>query len=159
MVVVSDTTTITNLIHIGKLYLLNEIFQDIIIPEAVYLEISAVSDQKHIIDVAQWIKVENAENEELLNALLKILDAGEAEAISIALEREADVLIIDEQLGRSIAKKHKIRIIGLIGILIEAKNRMLIDRLKPLLDELIYEFGFRVSPKLYQQVIKMAQEH
>lgn len=159
MVVVSDTTTITNLIHIEKLYLLNEIFQGIIIPEAVYLEISAVSDQKHIIDATQWIKVESAENEELLNALLKTLDAGEAEAISIALEREADVLIIDEHLGRSIAKEHEIRIIGLIGILIEAKNRMLIDRLKPLLDELIYEFGFRINPKLYQQALKMAQEH
>lgn len=158
MVVISDTTTITNLIHIGYLDLLEKLFSEIIIPNEVYQELIILPNQKIQINQEKWIKIAEIQNIELFNELVEHLDKGEAEAIVLAIERKADLLIIDELAGRRIAKAKKIRIIGLLGILIKSKNSGLIESLKSILDQLIVEFGFRINPKLYQQVLKSVGE-
>lgn len=68
------------------------------------------------------------------------------------------MLLIDERKGRKIAQDHGILITGLIGVLIEAKSNELIKEVKPLLDKLIFEIGFRINPKLYQEVLKRIKE-
>lgn len=158
MVVISDTTTITNLMHIGHLNLLEKLFGKILIPSEVYKELITLPNQKIQIDQKGWIEIVSIADKKIFNELVEYLDRGEAEAIVLALEKSADLLIIDELAGRKIAKEKKIRIIGLLGILIESKNSGLIENLKELLDELIAEFGFRVNPKLYQQVLKSVGE-
>ena len=80
------------------------------------------------------------------------MDPGEAEAIVLAIELEADALLIDEKKGRKIAEEHGIIITGLLGILIIAKSENLISEVKPILDKLIFETGFRINPKLYQDI-------
>ena len=86
------------------------------------------------------------------------LDKGEAEAISLAIENQADILIIDELAGRQVAKQHNLRIIGLLGILIDAKYSGLIKEVKPLLDQLISDHGFWIKPELYSNVLKTVAE-
>lgn len=70
------------------------------------------------------------------------LDKGEAEAIALALELGADQVLIDERRGRRIAARLNLRYTGILGILVEAKNRGLISEVKPLLDALIDRAGF-----------------
>ena len=96
-------------------------------------------------------------NQILVNALQVELDKGEAEAIALAQELAADLLLIDEHLGRAAATRLGVRIIGLLGVLIEAKHRGLILEVKPLVDALM-NLGFRVKHDLYQRVLQAAGE-
>lgn len=90
--------------------------------------------------------------------LLKTLDPGEAEAIVLAIELKADALLIDEKKGRKIAQEHGIIITGLLGILVDAKEEKLLRNVKPVLDKLVFEIGFRISPGLYQDILKKIKE-
>ena len=93
----------------------------------------------------------------LLKTLLSTLDKGEAEAIALAKQEASDILLIDELLGRKIAKKHGLKVIGTGGILVEAKRRGLIPLLKPMLDELI-KYRYRIDVNLYNEMLKRAGE-
>lgn len=86
------------------------------------------------------------------------MDRGEAEAIILAVEKKADLLLLDERRGRTVAYQLGIKFIGLLGILIEAKHQQIISAVKPLLDELIAKAGFWVSTHLYNCVLKAAGE-
>lgn len=158
MVVVSDNTTITNLIHINRLELLRQLFGKVMIPEEVYRELAELPNQKAILNETHWIEVVAISNSDKLKKFLESLDKGEAEAITLAIEKQADVLIIDELQGRKVAKQHNLRIIGLLGILIDAKYRGLLEQIKPLLDQLINDHGFWIKPELYREVLKTVEE-
>jgi len=158
MVIVSDTSIITNLIQVNHLPLLNHLFGEIVIPAQVFEELAKVPGQLEIIENTEWIEVKAITNEKQLEELTVVLDLGEAEAIVLALELKADALLIDEKKGRKIAKKYGIVITGLLGILINAKEEKLISKIKPILDKLIFEVGFRINPKLYQQILKRVDE-
>ncbi len=85
-VIVSDTSPITSLIQIDQLDLINKVFGDVFIPEAVYTELCRVPNQKSILDNQNWIFVRNAQNRKQVANLELDLDAGEAEAIVLAIE-------------------------------------------------------------------------
>lgn len=158
MIVISDTSVITNLIHLGELNLLHHLFHKIIIPEKVYEELAQLPTQADLIEELEWIEIKKISDTDLFNRLIVSLDAGEAESITLALELKADLLIIDEKRGRRIATEFGISITGLLGILVEAKELKLIESVKPLLDQLIQEIGFRVNPKLYQEILRLVDE-
>ncbi|PIY08386.1 MAG: DUF3368 domain-containing protein [Flexibacter sp. CG_4_10_14_3_um_filter_32_15] len=158
MIIVSDTSVITYLIQIEQLSLLKNLFDKVILSKKVEEELSKVEGQLTLIKSIEWIKIEQISNQELYNEIEQKLDAGEAESIVLAIELNADILLIDEKKGRKIAEKFGLRITGLLGVLIEAKKQNLIPILKPLLDKLIYEIGFRISPKLYQDILKRVGE-
>jgi predicted nucleic acid-binding protein len=159
VIVVSATSPITNLAAIGQLDLLRQIYGRVIVPEAVFQELTAVGGH-HPGAVAQqldWIETRAVSNRLLVNALRVELDKGEAEAIALAQELAADLLLIDEHLGRAAATRLGVRIIGLLGVLIEAKHRGLIQEIKPLVDTLM-SLGFHVKQDLYQRVLQAAGE-
>jgi len=86
------------------------------------------------------------------------LDAGEAESIALALEIGADLLLMDEHLGREVARHLGVRYTGLIGVLIEGKRKGLITSIKPYLDQLRDIAGFRLSEVLYAKVLRDEKE-
>ena len=106
----------------------------------------------------KWVKVIEVRDEIAVKRLSSILDLGESEAIIIAKELNANLLIIDERKGRKIAEQEGLEIIGLVGVLIRAKVEGHITNLKPVLDELIDEIGFRVSRRLYDMVLNQVGE-
>jgi len=161
MIVVSDTSALANLAIVDHLWLLESIYQTVIIPDVVARELAAASNPliPAILQVG-WIQPQPLTNSELANQLQQErgLDAGEANAIALALELQADDLLIDERLGRQEALRLGLSIIGILGILLVAKQRSLIPQVQPVMDTLISQAGFRVSPQLYQRVLALAEE-
>ena len=160
MVVVSDTSVFSNFIHLDRLDLLAKLFGEIYIPPAVSLEVLELSKQDINISSfqeAKWIKVQQPQNNAEVEILLDTLDQGEAESIVLAVELEADFLLVDELLGRKEAKKQGLSIIGTLGILLKAKKEGYVSVLKPLIDTLV-EKGFWIHQSLYQKILSMAGE-
>lgn len=158
--VVSDTTAITHLAKIGELNILQLLYKEILIPEAVHSELSQVKrTQPGALQVlnSKWIKVVPIKNRTVVDKLLPHLDLGESEAIALSIELHSDVLIIDEVAGRSVAKKLGRNIIGMVGVLLEAKKKNYIKTVRPYLDNL-RRTGFRLSDDLYQLALKSSGE-
>jgi len=157
MSVVSNASPLINLARIGKLDLLRQLYGELFIPEAVWQEV--VTDgvgQPGAAEVktATWIKVQSVTNTLLVRALRQELDAGEAEAIVLALEMESELLLMDERLGREVARHLGLRYIGLIGVLIEAKHKGVLSAVRHHLDELRDVAGFRIRDALYVRVLQ-----
>ena len=161
MIIVSNTSPITNLSAIGKIHLLQQIYGEIIISSAVFEELTQWGDSipgAKEVKTSNWIQVKPINNMGLVQILKNQLDEGESSAIALALELNADWLIIDEQLGRQIAIEHNLKITGILGILIEAKRQGFIPLVKPILDDLINIAKFWVNPSLYNRVLSIVQE-
>ncbi|MGJ3246845.1 MAG: DUF3368 domain-containing protein [Elainellaceae cyanobacterium] len=157
MIIISNTSPISNLLRIGQLPLLKQLYERVIIPESVYEEIRAL--ETFGIDTSwlphtDWIVIQTVYNQALAKELKDQLDPGEADAIALAIELKADRLLIDERLGRQVAQQHGLRVTGLLGVLVAAKQNNLISELKPILDELIFRSKFRVHPDLYEQILQ-----
>ena len=163
MIVVSDTSAITNLAAIQHLQLLPQLYKQVIVPESVYRELVEIEPPVPgtiEVQMASWLEVKQVVNRDIVNHLQHEvrLDPGESEAIALSLELKATLLLIDERRGRAEADRLGIKITGLLGILIEAKRKHLIVAVKPLMDSLIATSEFRVSPALYNQILDLVDE-
>lgn len=135
--VVSNTTPIISLLKIDKLQILKDLYGEVYIPQEVFNEIEAGKNKEFYADLSQinWIKVEKIKDVKSLSYFLD-LDKGEAEAIVLATENEADLIILDESLGRFHAKHVGLKVTGTMGVLLKAKQLGYVKELKPLLFEL-----------------------
>jgi len=106
------------------------------------------------ISSASWIVSRAVTNRALVHGLQQELDAGEAEAIALAVEMDDVLLLMDERLGRDTARHFGIRYPGVVGVLIEAKHKRLVQAIQPHLDALRDFAGFRVSEALYRRVLQ-----
>lgn len=161
MIVVSNTSPIFYLSTIGQLDLLRQLYAKIVIPTTVYDEIIHVGNtdaSARVVPTLSWIKTQPATNQELVNRLKAELDPGEAEAIALAIELNADRLLMDERLGRAAAMQLGLQVTGVLGILIAAKQNNLIHEVKPLLDALIEQVGFWIDARLYAEVLQAVGE-
>jgi predicted nucleic acid-binding protein len=102
------------------------------------------------------LKTENLTNSSLKTALGLIVDAGEAEAIALAVEKNC-LLISDDKQARSAAKSLGVAVIGTIGVLVSAKNNNLIKTLKPILDDLESN-NFFISKALREEALQLVGE-
>lgn len=161
MIVVSNTSPIINLAAVGQLDLLRQLYGKVIIPQAVYHEIAVLgTGQPGAMEVQTlgWIETKPVRNRTLAMALQAELDEGEAETIALALELQANLLLLDERRGRFVASRLGLKFIGLLGVLIEAKENDFISAVRPILDDLVTKAGFWVSQKLYTRVLQAAGE-
>ena len=153
MIVVSDTSSISALLRIGHADLLQRLYGEVLIPEAVRDELLVFFPI-----VPKFLHCRQVSDVGEVKRLCGELDLGEAEAIALAREMRADVLLIDELNGRRIAKREGIPIIGLMGVLANAKNVGLVVSIRPLIDKLENEADFRFSAELKQDTLRLANE-
>ena len=145
-----------NLARIGRLELLPSLYRQVVVPAAVYEELTASkSDLPPAIDLDSmpWLIVATASDRKQVQDLREHLDAGEAEAIILAVERRADLLLVDERRARRTAIARGITVTGLLGVVAQAKRAGLIDLAKPVLDELIHVARFWIGSDLYTEVL------
>ena len=161
MIVVSDTSPINNLAAINQLHLLQQLYETVIIPEAVYRELTdpdfPVAGATEV-QTFEWIQTRSVTNHTIVEVLSNELDIGEAEAIALALELKADLLLIDERRGRMIADRLNLKYTGILGVLIEAKSQGLVPLVKPLMEALINQAGFWIADSLYKSVLQAINE-
>jgi len=161
MIVVSDTSVISNLYLVGHLDLLQKLFTTIIIPQKVHdelLELQQFGVDVQSIVKAEYINVQTPENQALVSEFLLTIDEGEAQAIALAKEIGADLLLIDELKGRAIAERQGLKITGLLGVLLRAKQQGLLPVVKPVLERLRDEANFFLSDRLFLQIEQLAGE-
>lgn len=160
MIVVSDTSPVTSLAAVGQLDLLHRLYGNVIIPQAVFRELTDPPGQPGGIEVQtlSWIRSSTASDRDRVGSLLDELDAGEAEAVALAIELRADLLLMDERLGRAVAERLGLRLIGTVGVLLAAKQQGHLAAVKPILDSLRRTARFRISQSLYEAILATAGE-
>lgn len=162
MIVVSDTSPIINLAVIGQLNLLHRLYGTVVVPQAVYEEIVVEGvGQAGAVEVKQasWVEVKQITNRPLVTSLEGDLDIGEAEAIVLAVELKADLLLIDERKGRAVANRLGVNHIGLLGILIQAKHEGMISTAGSVMDDLKSKAGFWIGQDLYDHILQVVGEN
>ncbi|HEY9825602.1 MAG TPA: DUF3368 domain-containing protein [Stenomitos sp.] len=159
MLVVSNTSPILNLAIVGQLDLLRQQFGQIQIPPAVIDELKIVEDRpgsQSIQDAvnAGWIQVQSVRNQSFVQLLRQTLDRGEAEAISLALELQAQLILLDERDGRKVAKSLDLQVTGVLGVLLRAKESGKLPSLQPTIEELTQKAGFWIAPELMAKILQ-----
>jgi predicted nucleic acid-binding protein len=159
-IVVGDTSPVRALVHVGRLDLLPALFEDVVVPPAVVDELRAPAGPFTPIDVRQMpaLRIVQPLDMDRILQFSRILDRGESEALALALEIHADVVLMDELAGRAVAESVGLVPIGVVGILLRAKANNLVIEVKPLLDRMIHELKFFVSPALRAQTLRRVGE-
>jgi uncharacterized protein len=161
VIVVADTSVLINLCRVGQGGLLTSLFFDVVIPPAVAAEFVALTisaPRFSGLDLPAGIREQSPVT--LLPAVLgaKGIDAGEAAALSLAVEIRADAILIDERLGHEIALRLGLNTIGLSGILLRAKAVGILPQIAPVIEALERDAGFWISEKLRAKVLELAGE-
>ncbi len=157
MIIVSDTSPVSNLILIERLDILQKLFTEIIIPSAVDSEIRALKQfdkDLSAYETAEWIKVTAPSNLQKVKTLQINIDEGEAQAIALALEINCDLLLMDERIGTNIARQEGLQTVGLVGVLIKAKEERIIEEVREVLNDLKNVAGFWLGDKLEKKILE-----
>lgn len=164
MIVVSDTTPLISLLKINRLDLLEKLFGKVLIPQAVFNELT-VDDRFQLeadqIKQKQYIVVRSVNNAESTNILKRAtgLDQGESEAIVLTDELKADLLLMDEAKGRSVSTQMGLKIMGTIGILMAAyeEHELSSDEVRECIDGL-QRAGRHIGQRHYQMILNMLED-
>lgn len=157
MIVVSDTSPICYLLLIGEIALLPQLYNQVLIPQAVQQELaderSPAIVQTWVSQAPEWLVVQTVDipsDSELDN-----LDPGERAAIMLAVATGANLVMLDDLLGRQIALSRQLRVTGLLGVLDEAARQNLVNF--PEAITRLQQTTFRASSKLIQSLLQQHQ--
>lgn len=153
MLVVSDTSPFTALLTIGQIDWLPELFEEVVVPAAVRDELSMAHA-----NLPTWLQVDLRTCAIPPEVVAANLDPGEAAAIALALDIRADGLLIDERKGRQVASLLGLRVTGLLGILLIAKEEGLIATVEPWVERLQVEAGCWFDANLIREVLRSVGE-
>jgi len=157
VILIADSSALVALSVCDSLGLLDQIFKEVLVPQAVYDE---------------CIKPGKPESEALANYLKDKVcpvdmshfvyldayaDAGESEAMVLYKQKSADKLLIDDKRGRKVAKINHISTIGSLGVLLNAKQVGLISAVKPRIEKIANSRVY-LDSSLIAMVLEMASE-
>jgi predicted nucleic acid-binding protein len=151
--IVSNSSPLIALARIQRLDLVPAVLQTILIPPAVAREI-----EPSIPVLPGWISVKVPSSQRPVLTSRGRLGDGEREAIALAIDVSADAVLIDERAGRRAAEEAGLKVIGTLGLLLEAKRAGHVTAIRAELDKLL-ETSFFLSPQLYDHVMRMSGEH
>lgn len=163
MRVCSDTSPLYTLARVKLLHVLWEQHPEVMIPEEVWAELSRVShpESRELLEDARAtgrLRIASLQSHTLKNSLMSVLDEGESAAIALAVESAADWLLMDEAEGRSIAAGYKLRVTGVLGLLIKARRDGKIPSINEVIQRLRKEARFYVSSVLEKAVLRSVGE-
>jgi predicted nucleic acid-binding protein len=160
VIVVADAGPLIALAAIGQFDLLHLLYGQLHIPSAVRDEVIASGKGRpgeRAVRSADWIRTVEVDDTTAVQHRTQRRDAGESEAIVLAIQLGADLLLMDEARGRRVAEGRGLNRTGTIGTLIAAKKQGLVISLTPIPDELIAA-GFRMSEDLYRTARALSGE-
>ena len=162
MIVVSDTTPIISLLKIGKLSLLHDLYGEVIVPGAVYEELTAnesYADEAQAVASSEFLVRRDVDNRGAVSVLQRVtgLHLGESEALVLADQIQADLVLLDELSGRSAARSMNLEYTGTIGILAAGYRKGVLS--KQDVDacvDILKSSGRHISDALYEELINVA---
>jgi len=163
MLVISNTSPLLNLAIINQLNLIQQQFGQIIIPDAVLTELRINenlpgSQQLQTALNQGWIMIETVENQAFVQLLRRELDQGEASAIALAIQLNADLLLLDERDGRRIARTLGLNLTGILGIILRGWREGQVLSVKELINQLRHKANFRIARHLEEQILTETKE-
>lgn len=159
-IIVADTGPLIALARLQQLALLTSLFSAVHIPRTVLTEATAKRDYAdaepiHAFAIAH-ARIGETIDTPLAQSLLSLLDEDETQALVLAKRLGCGVLM-DEKRGRQVARHHDVPVVGVLGVLLQAKRSGQIGALAPMIDRL-QNSGYRLSPKLIETVLALAAE-
>jgi predicted nucleic acid-binding protein len=157
--IVSDAGPLIALAKTGQLYILERLFEKVLVPPSVLDELKISTSRSGAAEIKRaiekgWIEVSHPLK--IPKVLMNALDPGEAEAIILARNRGL-VLLVDEKRGRRVAPKEQVKITGTGAVLVAAKQKGIIKQVLPLIDDL-RACGYRIADPLRLKILKLAHE-
>jgi hypothetical protein len=162
--VISDASPLVHLAAIKQFDLLKKLYAVIFIPNAVWNEVAVAgagrpgSTEVREATATGWIQIKNPGVANLSRRELTTLDQGEAEALALALDVQADIVLLDEVRGRSVARALGLRAVGTLGVLIEAKRQGFIISFREQLNRLSRDSQLQLSDDIKELALKLAGE-
>jgi predicted nucleic acid-binding protein len=153
MIVVSDTTAITVLLKAGREHLLRELFGNVLVPQAVWDELLAFHSQ-----LPEFVSLRPVAGAHQQMPEIQALGRGEAEAIQLAAEVKADLLLTDDLKARAVASSLKTKSAGLLGVMIHAKQAGRITSVREAIESLERHGGLYLSDAVKTEALKLAGE-
>jgi predicted nucleic acid-binding protein len=148
--IISNTSCLIILDNINTLTILQKLYQNIYLTEEVAQEYGK--------PLEKWMNVVMVKDKNYLRILNTSVDLGEASTIALALQMSEDnIMILDDLKARKLAKQLQLKITGLLGILLKAKQQRIIGSVAEILTQL-KNVNFRISEKLEKEVLKLAGE-
>lgn len=157
IVVVADTSPLNYLVQINREHILPALYERVFVPTAVFDELAhpgALAAVRLWLDSRPpWLVVRPAAP--AVDPALSRLDPGEREAIQLARQEHADLLLMDEKLGVRIAREQGLEVTGTLGVVVQAARRGLIDVEQALTD--LQATDFRCSRRVLEEARRLGR--
>jgi predicted nucleic acid-binding protein len=158
-VVITDTSPVRALNHLELLPLLGRLFGSVFVPPSVADELlHPIGGPPVDVRIHSYFVLRAPSDARRAAALGFQLDPAETEAISLAMELKATIVLMDEKAGRAAAVRAGITPVGVLGLLIRGKNQGMIQQVGPLIIRLRDELNFHISPALENHIRGLAGE-
>jgi predicted nucleic acid-binding protein len=154
MILIADTSPLNYLVQIDHFDIVERLYGQVIIPDAVYRELTALQTPHKVrtllLGKPRCLEVRLVDGP--LDPTLQYLGPGEQEAIQLAEQLRADAILIDDKQGRAEAAKRNLAVIGTLGVLAAAAEKGFLDL--PDAIHRLQQTNFHVSPQILEVLLK-----